>query len=138
MFSPFSRLAVAGVMLLALGACGGPESTEPEASVGGGASIALGNQGRASLVAGGNTSVAVSVDRGAGFSGALTVVATNLPTGVTASPLTISGSQSSGSLILTAAATAPRTPIAASVNIQGTGSGVTTGTVYLTLSVTAP
>lgn len=67
-----------------------------------------------------------------------TVVAANLPTGVTASSLTISGSQNSGSLLLTAAATAPRTPIAASVTMQGTGSGVTTGTVYLTLTVTVP
>jgi len=134
----FSRLSAAMLMLFAFTACAGAESTEPEDSQSGSASIGLGNQGEATVVAGGSTAVTISVSRRGGFSGSLSVSATALPTGVTAAPLTITGSQTSGSLILSAASSAPRTRRPEVASITASGSGVTTNSPTLFMSVTTP
>ncbi|MCC7054701.1 MAG: hypothetical protein IT355_15625 [Gemmatimonadaceae bacterium] len=135
----FSRLVTTTVLLLSLGACG-TGSTEPDDdSTPGAASLALGKEGKASVAIGGTTTVPVSVDRSGGFTGAITIAFTGLPTGVTASNLTIPSGQGSASVLLTAAASAPRTPVAVSVGVTGTGAGIaTTGQVFLTLSVRNP
>ena len=134
----FSRLSAAMLVLFAFTACAEAESTEPEDSQSGSASISLGNQGQATVVAGSTTAVTVIVSRRGGFTGSLSVSATALPTGVTAAPLTITGSQASGSLILSAASSAPRTRSPESATISASGSGVTTNSSTLTISVTAP
>lgn len=134
-----SRLMASAVLLLSLGACG-TSSTEPDDDpTPGSASIALGNQGQASVTIGSTANIPVSLSRSGGFSGAVTLALDGLPTGVTASNLTIASGQGSVNVLLTAAANAPRTPIAVSVGVTGTGAGIaTTGRVFLTLSVRNP
>jgi len=134
----FSRLSAAMLMLFAFTACAGAESTEPEDSQSGSASISLGNQGEATVVAGSSTAVPVNVRRSGGFTGSLSVSATPLPTGVTAAPLTITGSQTTGSLILSAASSAPRTRGSNVASITASGSGITTNTSFLNINVTTP
>ena len=134
----FSRLTATALALFAFNACAGAESTEPDDLQSGSASIGLGNRGEATVVAGGSTAVTISVSRRGGFSGSLSISATALPTGVTAAPLTINGSQTSGSLILSAASSAPRTRGPESAQISASGSGVTTNSPFLSISVTAP
>ena len=134
----FSRLSAAMLVLFTFTACAGAESTEPEDVQSGSASISLGNQGQATVVAGSTTAVTVIVSRRGGFTGSLSVSATALPTGVTAAPLTITGSQASGSLILSAASSAPRTRGATVASITASGSGVTTNSSFLNISVTTP
>ena len=138
---PFSisRLTAAATLVLALGACGGPESTGPdENQTPGAATIALGNQGQATVTIGSTASVPVSVDRSGSFTGAVAIQLTDLPAGVTASALTVASGQTAGTVTLTAAATATRTPVAVSVRVSGTGAGVTIVSRTLTLTVRAP
>jgi hypothetical protein len=92
----FSRLSAAMLVLFAVTARAGAESTEPDDSQSGSASISLGNQGETTVVAGSTTAVPINVRRSGGFTGSLSVSATALPTGVTAAPLTLPGSQTSG------------------------------------------
>jgi hypothetical protein len=87
------------------------------------------------ITQGAQANVTVTVSRTGGFAGDVVVTAEGLPTGVTASALTITAGTTSGTLTLTAAAAATVAP--ASVTIRGTGTGVTSATASLTLNVVA-
>lgn len=86
-------------------------------------------------VSAGTVTFTVTVTR-SGFEGPITVSVENLPTGVTASALTIAAAATSGTVTLTAALTA--TVGSASLIVRGTGTNVESRTAQLTLDVTAP
>ncbi len=77
-----------------------------ETSVGdGGTTFGIGAPLSAFVQPGKTTSLAITVQRG-GNTSSITIAATGLPAGVTAAPLTIAGTDSTGNLVLTAAASA--------------------------------
>ncbi len=128
-----SRLAAVVLLGSLLTACGGgdtPVSPPPTPT----AAITLG-AATASIVAGATTPVAITLTRGGGFAGAVTVTAASLPTGVTASSETIAAGATTATVTLTAASTAAATS-AAAVSISGAGSGVTIAAQALALTVT--
>ncbi len=134
MFRPLFRPAALVLLGLAFVGCGGGEPVAPPPPTPT-ASIALGTA-TATIVAGTTTPVAVTLTRGGGYTGAVTVTAGTLPTGVTASTETIAAGATTATVTLTAAATAaPAT--AAPVTVTGSGSGVTIAPQALVLSVTA-
>lgn len=131
-YRPF-RLTAGALLAFALSGCsGGSETTAPPAPIPT-ASIALG-AGIASITAGGTTAVPVTITRGGGFAGAVTVTASGLPTGVTAGTTTIAAGTTSGTLPLAAAANAPA-GTATPVSITASGTGVTIASQPLALTV---
>lgn len=88
-----------------------------------------------SAVQGGSASIPVSITRGGGFSGSVTVTASGLPAGVTASAVTIPGSSSSGTMTLDVSAAA--VPGSASITLTATGDGVLQQTATSSLTITA-
>lgn len=85
----------------------------------------------------GSQTVGLTIDRAGGFTGAVTLAAEGLPTGVTATftPATLGAGVTSGTLKLdvgptTALATTP-------ITIRATGTGITDKTVVVQLTVTA-
>ena len=80
-------------------------------------------------------SFTVTATRGGGFTGDVTVTVEGLPTGVTASALTITSANSSGVITLIAAGTA--VVASANLTVRGNGSGVTSATAALALNVRA-
>lgn len=78
-------------------------------------------------------SITVTVNRGGGFAGAVTVRAENLPQGVTAPDVTIQATETTATLSLTAAPTA--TPGAATATVRATGSGVADRVATIPLTV---
>ena len=133
MFRTFRRLATAALLLLPLAGCGGggdpvaPPAPTPTAS------LAIASP-TATVVAGGTTAVAVSLTRGNGFTGDVSVTAGSLPTGITASTATIAAGATTGTVTLTAAATATAVS-AVGMTIVGSAAGVTIVPVPLALSI---
>jgi hypothetical protein len=86
----------------------------------------------------GDVNVTVTISRSGGFSGAVTVTVEGLPTGVTASALTVASGQSSGTVTLTASGSAAAG--ASTLTVRGSASGITakTASVALTVTATAP
>jgi hypothetical protein len=87
-----------------------------------------------SLAAGGSATETVTVAGANGFIGSVTLAATGLPTGVTASFATNPATSSS---VVTFTATSAATPGPSSVTVTGT-SGSLTATTTIALTVTAP
>jgi hypothetical protein len=77
--------------------------------------------------------ITVTVTRGGGFSGAVTVSVEGTPSGVSASSTTIAGSSTTGSLTLEATSSAAAGT--SSLTVRATGSGVTDATATLSLTV---
>jgi hypothetical protein len=128
-----SRLAAVMLLGSLLSACGGGDDpVSPPATPT--AAIAIG-AATASIIAGATTPVTVTLTRGGGFAGAVTVTAASLPTGVTASTETIAAGASTATITLTAASTAVAANGAA-VSVTGTGSGVTIAPQAFALTVT--
>lgn len=120
-----SMRTLAGVMLAAfLPGCKGDDPVAPAPPTPT-ASIALG-AATATVVAGATTPVAVTLTRGGGYTGAVSVTAASLPAGVTASTETIAAGATSATVTLTAASTAAATT-AAAVSVTGTGTGTGSG-----------
>lgn len=88
-----------------------------------------------SAVQGGSASIPLSITRGGGFSGSVTVTASGLPAGVTASAVTIPGSSSSGTMTLNVSAAA--VPGSASITLTAAGDGVVQQTATTSLTITA-
>jgi WD40 repeat protein len=130
----FSRLTAAALLAFAVSACGGGDGPTPPPATPT-ASIAIGSAA-ASIVAGATAPVAVTLTRGGGFTGAVTVTAAALPTGVTASTETIAAGATTATITLTAAASAP-TVSAIAGTVTGTGSGVTIAPQALAVTVTS-
>jgi hypothetical protein len=113
-------------------ACGGdgsgPIITPPTQSI----SIALA-PATLELNQGASGTVTVTVTRNGGFTGAVTVAAEGLPTGVTIPGITIASGSASGTLNVSAAAAAAAatTPL----TIRATGTGVNPATASLSLTV---
>ncbi len=127
------RMTAAVVLSLSVAACGGndaPVAPPPTPT----ASLAI-SPSTITVVAGTSIPVTVTVTRGGGFAGEVTVTATSLPTGVTATPITIASGVTSGILTLVAAASAPAAT-AGAVAVAGSGTGVTIGSQSLTVNVT--
>jgi hypothetical protein len=135
MFRMSSPSAAAALLAFVFTGCGGGDGPTPPPATPT-ASIAIGSAS-ASIVAGATTPVAVTLTRGGGFTGAVTVTAAALPTGVTASTETIAAGATSATVTLTAAASAP-TISAVAATITGSGSGVTIAPQALAVAVTQP
>ncbi|MBC7842380.1 MAG: hypothetical protein H7099_08700 [Gemmatimonadaceae bacterium] len=126
----------AAVMLLAamFTACGGGGDSPVSPPATPTAAIAI-SAATATMVAGATTPVAVTLTRGGGFAGAVTVTASSLTAGVTSSTEIIAAGATSATITLTAASTAAAA-IAVPTSITGTGSGVTIAPQALALTVT--
>lgn len=75
----------------------------------------------------------VTVTRGGGFDGAVTIAVEGLPGGVTASNITIAAGSNAGTLNFAATSAAPA--VTSTVTIRGTGTGVQPATASLALTV---
>ena len=125
------RLVTAMIAATTLVACsGGDDGTEPTPEI----NIALSSP-TLSIVQGGNGTVTVTLTRSGGFTGDITIAVEGLPANVTAAPLTVASTATSGVLTLTAAATA--SAATTNLTVRATGSGVTAKTAPLALTVTA-
>ena len=128
------RIALAATVLLP--ACGGDGEKEPTGSSG---SIQLAVSPAAlSVEQGTSGSVTVSLTRGGGFTGVVSLAVSGLPTGITAtiSPTQLAATETSATVSATAAASvAPGTFTA---TITATAQGVSQATASYQLTVTAP
>ncbi|WP_411281447.1 beta strand repeat-containing protein [Gemmatimonas sp.] len=93
--------------------------------------------GASAIVIGGSATVPITITRSNGFTDVVTLAAAGLPTGVTATftPATIAAGSTTSTLTLTVASNA--TSGTSTVTISATGSGVTTQTASLALTLTA-
>lgn len=91
----------------------------------------------ATMVQGTNTTVALSITRAGGYTDAVSLAASGLPAGVTASfaPASIASGSTTSTLTLTASATA--TVGTAPIVITASGTGITAQTTTVSLTVTA-
>ena len=89
------------------------------------------------IVVGGTATVPITITRSNGFTDAVTLAVTGLPTGVTPmiTPATIAAGSTTSTLSLVVAGNAA--PGASTVTISASGTGVTTQTVSLALTLTA-
>lgn len=152
-----AAVLAAGFSTILLSACGGDDPTPPQtpaftlavtpttlsvqaggvptsialASVESEADAALSNVTGAA----GTGTLNVAITRSGGFEGAVTIAVEGLPTGVTASALTIAPGLLTGTITITAAANA--TVGTATLTVRGTGTGVTAQTANVQLTITA-
>ncbi|MFC1661322.1 hypothetical protein ACFL3S_07725 [Gemmatimonadota bacterium] len=80
--------------------------------------------------------ITVSLTRGGGHTGAVTVGVEGLPNGVSASPVTIASGSTTGTLSLEASPSAAGGTY--SLTVRASGSGVTDATATVSLTVTGP
>ena len=132
----FTFAPLLGIALIGLAACSGgdgggnPTPTNPTPT------LALSASASAlDLTQGLTASFTVSVTRGGGFTGDATVTVEGLPTGVSASALTITSASTSGTVTLTASATA--VVAGSSLTVRASGAGVTSATATVALNVRA-
>lgn len=113
-------------------ACSDDDIVNPAGILG----VTLG-QTASAVVVGGSTTVPVTLTRGGGFTGTVSLTAVNLPTGVTATfaPASVDGSTAASVLTLSAASTA--TAATSTITIRATGNNVTAGTATLPLTVSS-
>jgi uncharacterized membrane protein len=100
------------------------------------ADIGLGETAAAQAgeAAAGTGTINVTISRSGGFEGAVTLTVEGLPSGVTASALTIAPGLSTGTITITAGATA--TVGNSTLTVRGTGTGVTAQTATVQLTIT--
>lgn len=91
----------------------------------------------AQLAAAGTGTLDVAISRAGGFNGSVAVTVQGLPTGVTASALTIGGNSVIGTITITASATAGAGTSTLTVRATGTGVTEQTRTVQLTITAAA-
>ena len=125
-------LALVSLGAFGLAACSSGGTTDPNGPVA--AFTLVVAPSTITIDQGATGNLTITVSRSGGFAGAVQVTAEGLPTGVTASPLTIAGGSTSGMLTLTAAAGAVVGGPSA-VTIRATASGLDPRTATLTLSV---
>ena len=91
----------------------------------------------ANVPAGGSISLPVTITRSGDFTGPVTLSASALPTGVTASfsPANLTGSETTSALTLTAASTVAIG--SSTINLTATGEGVDANTVSIPLTIDA-
>jgi len=117
---------------LALAGCSSSDSgTTPNQSIG----ISVG--GTITVVQGQTGSSTVTVSRGGGFAGAVTLTASNVPAGLTATfdPATIPAGSGNGSSTLTIAATSGATTGPATVTVTANGGGSLTASATANVTV---
>lgn len=153
---PIRHLALAlGCSTILLAACGGDDEPTPPTLAftmsvtpaalsiqAGGAPAAIlptsesdAGSVSASVAAAGTGTLDVAITRSGGFTGSVAVTVEGLPTGVTASPLTIAASGSTGTITITAAANATAGP--STITVRGQGEGVSAQTRTVSLTITA-
>lgn len=101
--------------------------------------IALGLQGSTvSMLRGVTGTMTVGITRIGGYTGAVTLTISGLPSGVSAtfSPATLSATQTQSTLTFTSSSTA--TPGVSNLTVRAAGTGVADATVPLVLTVTGP
>ncbi|MCC6245156.1 MAG: hypothetical protein IT353_20090 [Gemmatimonadaceae bacterium] len=131
-------LLVVGVLFTLLGCGGGGDTPAPTPVAPQTPTIALGGGTAVTVQRGATTTVTISVTRGGGYTGAVDIVATGVPAGVTLTlnPTTIpAGSTTS---VATLVASASATAATSQISITGTGAGVSAASTLITLTVAAP
>ena len=128
-----TRLMAAALVAATVAACGdgygGPPGPTPTIDIGA-------SRNALSVVQGSSGAVEVTLTRGGGFAGAVSIAVTGAPTGVTATPAPGSIAPGSTSSTITIAVAATATPGTSTLTVQATGPGVTEKTVPLALTVT--
>lgn len=127
------RLLATGVLLAGCGAESKPNPIDPFTP-----SIVVAVGSTLSAVRGNSSATTVTVSRNGGYSGTITLSASGVPTGVTATfdPPTLSGATSSSSLQFTV--TTAAVPNTTTIAVTATGAGVSPTTAPLTLTVSSP
>lgn len=133
----FQRTMAVGLLLALAPACKSKGNDDGPTGPGPTPTIALAvNPGSATVVQGGNAATTVTLTRGGGFSGAVTISAEGAPTGVTAS---VGAPQGSG-VVTTASVTITVGEAAAAgthtIVLRGVGPGVAAATVNFQLTIT--
>ncbi len=136
MFRSNCHFAASTLLLSLLTACsGGDTPVQPPPVQTPTASIALG-AATGTVLAGNSTTIAVTVTRGGGFAGAVTLGVTGAPAGVTVSAQTVAAGATTAALnVVTTTAAVPGTT---TLTVAGTGTGVTIASQTVALTVTAP
>ncbi|MEO7056105.1 MAG: hypothetical protein ABI281_05465 [Caldimonas sp.] len=144
MFSTLIRRALPAFFATALVACGGGGSNDDNGSgvtptpqppvATPTASIALA-PATLNIVAGTNSSSILTLTRGGGFAGAVSIAASGAPSGVTVASPAIAASGATSTVTVTVATSAAAGP--STVTFVATGTGVTIAPVTLALTVTA-
>lgn len=135
MFRSTCRFAASALLLSLLSACRGESPVTPPPVQNPTASIALG-AATGTVLAGNSTTIAVTVTRGGGFAGAVTLEVTGAPAGVTVSAQTVAAGANTATLeVVTTTAAVPGTT---TLMVAGTGTGVTIAPQTVALTVTAP
>ena len=126
-----ARSGIAAALILVAQAC----DDEPTGSSGS-IQVAVA-PGTISAVQGTATFVTVTLTRGGGFSGVVSLAISDLPAGVSATmnPAQLTGSTVTARIDLTVAATV--TPVTSTVTIRASGQGVTEATTTFSLTITA-
>ncbi|MEZ5458264.1 MAG: serine hydrolase [Steroidobacteraceae bacterium] len=133
-----SSTRLAGAVLLAalLAACGGggnPSAAPPPAAPAIALAISPANQ---TLDPGGSGTLTATITRSGGFSGAVTIAATGVPTGVTVAGGTIDASSTTLSVTVTVAGSAAAAT--SSISIAASGTGVSTVNAPYSLTINPP
>lgn len=133
--SLFATVALSS--LVGCGGSGGSSGPAQPPPVPGTLTLALSNPA-AALSSGGSTTIPVSITRGGSFSGSVTLAASGLPSGVSATfaPATLDPATTTSTLTLSAVASAA--PGVATVTVTATGGGVSTQSASVQLTVTQP
>jgi hypothetical protein len=141
------RSLIAGLLFVFLAACGGgddggdngPTGPTPDFTIAVSPTSATVSSPSSSATAAatvaqrGTVDLQVTITRTGGFSGSVTVDVTGLPTGVTASALTIPGTSGTGTITLTASAGAVAGT--STLTVQGSATGLTAKTASVSLTV---
>lgn len=90
-----------------------------------------------SVVQGGSGTIPLTITRTGGYSGAVTVAATGLPSGVTAAPVTIAAGSTTGTMTVAVGASAAATTSAVPITLTASGTGVSNQTATVNLSITS-
>lgn len=124
---------LAAMLLTLLAACGSTPST-PDGGETPTLTLTVGTAAL-TLVQGATGTVDVTIARGGGFTGAVTVTAEGLPAGTTVQAATIAAGATTGTVTLTAGAASP--VATATFTLRATGTGVTAATGQSSLTITA-
>lgn len=132
-------LALLGLTLLgSAGACGGNGDPGDTGLVTPTAAIALSSANNISVARGASGTVSLTLSRSGGFTGAVTLAASGLPVGATATidPSVLTGSATSAVVTLNVPTSVA--PGSSTLTITASGSGVSSATTSLLLTVTIP
>jgi hypothetical protein len=133
------RTLLRSLLLVGLVACGGGSNDSPSPTpVAPTPAITVVASSNSTIARGASGSVSILLTRSGGYTGAISLSASGLPSGVTAAiePATVSGTATSATLVLSVATTVVSG--ASTVTVTASGTGVSTVSASFLLTVTTP